>query len=73
MEIAEIKETTEETTEAAAEQPTEPPTEPLNYLFWFHETSHEFVFLRFLVVIMCSGVQGLREGLRATIAKVEHA
>ena len=32
------------------------------------------IFLsRFLGVLMCSGAQGLREGLRTTISKVEHS
>ena len=48
-------------------------TEPPNFEFWLDQTSHKFHFGHFLRVIWCSGVQGLRGGLRTTISKVEHS
>ena len=51
---------------------TEPPTEPRRLPFYLDLTTVKSVSERFLGVICGSGAQGLRQGLRTSISKVEH-
>ena len=51
---------------------TDPPTEPRRFPFYLDLTTVKSVSERFLGVTCGSGAQGLRQGLRTSISKVEH-